>query len=49
MWEHAYYLDVQNDRGAYLDRVLDSLLNWEFAARNLQASDYGRLATRKAG
>jgi Fe-Mn family superoxide dismutase len=37
VWEHAYYLDYQNRRKAYLKTVLDKLLNWEFAARNLQA------------
>lgn len=37
VWEHAYYLDVQNDRGEYVDRVLDDLLNWDFAERNLKA------------
>ena len=34
VWEHAYYLDYQNDRGAYLDAVLDKLINWEFAEAN---------------
>lgn len=34
VWEHAYYLDYQNDRGAYLGNLVDQLLNWEFASRN---------------
>lgn len=34
VWEHAYYLDYQNDRGAYLNGVLNHLLNWEFAEHN---------------
>ena len=38
VWEHAYYLDYQNDRGAYVDVFLDNLLNWEFAATNLEAA-----------
>ncbi len=36
VWEHAYYLDVQNDRGEYVDRVLAKLINWDFAAANFE-------------
>lgn len=35
VWEHAYYLDYQNRRAAYVDAVIDKLLNWEFATLNL--------------
>ena len=35
VWEHAYYLDRQNARPAYVDAVVEHLLNWEFAAANL--------------
>jgi len=35
VWEHAYYLDHQNKRAAYVDAVIDKLLNWDFAAKNL--------------
>ena len=34
VWEHAYYLDYQNERGKYLQEIA-KLLNWEFAAENL--------------
>jgi Fe-Mn family superoxide dismutase len=35
LWEHAYYLDHQNRRDEYVAGVVDRLLNWEFAERNL--------------
>ncbi len=34
VWEHAYYLDHQNKRPAYLDAVVGSKLNWAFASEN---------------
>jgi len=35
VWEHAYYLDYQNRRNDYAQAVIDKLLNWEFAEKNL--------------
>lgn len=35
VWEHAYYLDYQNRRADYVNAVLDKLINWEFAQKNL--------------
>jgi len=35
VWEHAYYLDQQNKRAAYVDAVIEKLLNWDFATQNL--------------
>ena len=38
VWEHAYYLDYQNKRDAYVDVFLNGLVNWEFAAENFAAN-----------
>jgi superoxide dismutase, Fe-Mn family len=35
VWEHAYYLDYQNRRVDHVNAVLEKLVNWEFAAENL--------------
>jgi superoxide dismutase, Fe-Mn family len=35
VWEHAYYLDYQNRRADYVNAVIDKLLNWQFAEKNL--------------
>lgn len=35
VWEHAYYLDYQNRRADYVNALLDKLINWEFALKNL--------------
>ncbi len=35
VWEHAYYLDYQNRRADYVSAMIEKLLNWEFAAKNL--------------
>ncbi|NJR44506.1 MAG: superoxide dismutase [Hyellaceae cyanobacterium CSU_1_1] len=38
VWEHAYYLDYQNKRPAYIDDFLGKLVNWDFVAENFAAA-----------
>jgi superoxide dismutase, Fe-Mn family len=35
LWEHAYYLDHQNRRAAYVTAFLEELVNWDLANRTL--------------
>ena len=44
VWEHAYYLDYQNERGRFIDAWLDNLINWNFAAANLEAAEARKVA-----
>jgi superoxide dismutase, Fe-Mn family len=37
VWEHAYYLDYRNQRERYVQALINELLNWEFAEKNLGA------------
>ena len=43
LWEHAYYLDHQNDREGFLKSWFDSLANWDFAAHQFAAARAGEL------
>ena len=36
VWEHAYYLSYQNDRGAFVDTFMDELANWPTAEARLE-------------
>ena len=38
VWEHAYYLDYQNRRPDFVGAVVDKLLDWDFAAEQLEKS-----------
>ena len=35
VWEHSYYIDYRNKRPDYSKAFLDSLVNWEFVASQL--------------
>lgn len=39
VWEHAYYLDYKADRAEFIDAFLDNLINWDFAASNLELAE----------
>lgn len=38
LWEHAYYLDHQNERHSYLEGFLDHLIDWRRAASRLESA-----------
>lgn len=38
LWEHAYYLDYQNDREKFVRGFLAHLVNWDFAQAQLGVS-----------
>lgn len=38
VWEHAYYLDYQNNRGLYVDAFLDHLVNWPFVNSQFEST-----------
>ncbi|MES2034298.1 MAG: superoxide dismutase [Pseudomonadota bacterium] len=38
LWEHAYYLDHQNNRKGFLEAWFDGLANWSLAADQLKAA-----------
>jgi len=39
VWEHAYYLDHQNNRKGFLEAWFDALPNWSFAATQFAAAN----------
>ena len=40
-WEHAYYLDYQNDKKAFFEVFVDHMISWGFAASNLDSQGEG--------
>lgn len=39
VWEHAYYLDYQNARLNFVQAILEHLINWDFALKNLEKEE----------
>lgn len=37
VWEHAYYLDYQNERAKFVQAFLDHLIDWDFVLKNWNA------------
>lgn len=39
LWEHAYYLDYQQERAKFVGAVIDNLANWQFVGKRLAELD----------
>lgn len=39
VWEHAYYLDYQQERATFVKAVIDNVANWQFISKRLLESD----------
>lgn len=39
VWEHAYYLDYQQDRANFVKAVIENAANWQFVGKRLVESD----------
>jgi len=40
LWEHAYYTQYKNQRGIYIEKVLE-IINWETVSKRFtEASNY---------
>lgn len=48
VWEHAYYLDYQNQRQSFVDVFLRHLVNWEYVDQCLREAEHARRRTGSA-
>jgi superoxide dismutase, Fe-Mn family len=39
VWEHAYYLDYQQERARFVKAVIENAANWQFVSKRLVESD----------
>lgn len=39
VWEHAYYLDYQQERAQFVKAVIENIANWQFVSKRLVESD----------
>lgn len=39
LWEHAYYLDYQQERAQFVKAVIDNIANWQFVGKRLVELD----------
>jgi Fe-Mn family superoxide dismutase len=39
LWEHAYYLDYQQERATFVQAVIDNVANWQFVGKRLVEAD----------
>jgi superoxide dismutase, Fe-Mn family len=46
LWEHAYYIDYRNERPEFVEKMITSIINWEFVAQNLDGDGAKRADQR---